>query len=407
MKHFDTHDILVDNQHAFRRHRSCETQLINTIDDWASSLDQGFQIDSFVLDFEKAFDTVPHELLKTKLHMYGVSSQCLNWISDFLSSRSQCVIINGIKSSTSKVISGVPQGTVLGPLLFLVHINDILKNTTSTIKLFADDCVCYRRIKSTNDCVQLQKDIDTLGQWARTWGMRFQPRKCNMFRICKKRNPVLYNYSLEGSILEFTEHIKYLGVTISQDLNWNKHISTICNKAYKTLGLLKRNLNNCPTDVRLQAYKGLIRPVLEYACTVWDPHQNYLKEQIENVQKRSARFITSNYDYSPNSMTKILNDLKLEPLSERRKQNKLILLFKGINNKARIPIEQLVKPNRIPRSGHPLTFKSIYARTDNYKFSFIPDAVKLWNSLPPDILRSAMSSSEPITNFSTNIRRSI
>ena len=161
MLHFDNHNILVDNQHAFRRNRSCETQLIHTIDDWASSLDKNLQIDSFVLDFEKAFDTVPYELLKTKLHMYGVSKQCLAWISDFLSSRSQRVVLNGTKSSSSKVISGVPQGTVLCPVLFLVHINDILKNTSSTIKLFADDCVYYRPIFSDEDCVRLQNDIDT------------------------------------------------------------------------------------------------------------------------------------------------------------------------------------------------------------------------------------------------------
>jgi hypothetical protein len=169
MQHFDSHDILVDNQHAFRKNRSCETQLINTINDWASSLDKCHQVDSFVLDFEKVFDTVPHELLKAKLHMYGVSKQCHNWICDFLSSRSQRVALNGTKSSYAKVISGVPQGTVLDPVLFLVHINDILENTTSTIKLFADDCLCYRTISSKEDCIALQNDIDTLGKWARKW----------------------------------------------------------------------------------------------------------------------------------------------------------------------------------------------------------------------------------------------
>ena len=130
------------------------------------NIEYGKQTDIFILDFEKAFDTVPHELLKSKLNRYGISGNTLCWIDAFLCHRKQCVVINGYKSGWSDVKSGVPQGTVLGPVLFSLYINDI--------RLFADDCVCYRELDTIEDCEKLQTDINELGEWARKWGMRFQ-----------------------------------------------------------------------------------------------------------------------------------------------------------------------------------------------------------------------------------------
>ena len=296
-------------------------QLVTILNDWTSMLDNGLQIDTFVLDFEKAFDTVSHELLKSKLHSYGVSNQTLNWISAFLSNRTQSVVVNGTKSKSANVISGVSQGTVLGPVLFIAYINDIASNINFEIRLFADDCICYKVIHSISDCVNLQQDINALGKWARDWGMSFQPVKCNMIRFSKKRTNILYDYRLEGTTLEFHDDIKYLGVRITNNLNWNKHITEICNKAYKTLGLLRRKLSACPQDVKMQAYNGLIRPVLEYTSFAWDQPQQYLQDKLENIQERSARFIANNYIYKPGEMTAILKNLKLPSLKTRRKQN--------------------------------------------------------------------------------------
>ena len=178
MAHLDD-KLLSDRQHAFRKNRSCETQLITVINKWAKILDAGGQVDTFILDFEKAFDTPPHELLKCKLHGCGISGKkkkqktktnkkkTLVWIDLFLCNRKQRVIVNGAKSQWASVLSGVPQDTVLGPLLFSLYINDIMIGTESEICLFADDCVCYRQIDSTEDTSKLQKDIDQLGKWAR------------------------------------------------------------------------------------------------------------------------------------------------------------------------------------------------------------------------------------------------
>ena len=169
MAHLDEHKLLSDRQHAFRKNRSCETQLITVINDWAKILDAGGQVDTFILYFEKAFDTPPHEPLKCKLHGYGISGKTLVLIDSFLCNRQQSLVVNGAKSQWAPVLSGVLQGTVLGPLLFALYINDIMVGIQSEIRLFADDCVCYHQIDSTEDTSEIQKDIDQLGKWARNF----------------------------------------------------------------------------------------------------------------------------------------------------------------------------------------------------------------------------------------------
>ena len=251
MAHLDGHELLSDRQHAFRKWHSCETQLTTVINDWAKILDKKGQVDTFILDFEKAFDTPPHELLKSKLFSYEIGGTTLNWINAFLCFRQQRVVVNGIKSDWAPVVPGVPQGTVLGPLLFSLYINDISADIESEIRLSADDCVCYREIKNEEDTLKLQRDIDRLGSWARKWGMRFQPVKCNMMQLTNKRSSKIQaNYTLEDTVLENGESIKYLGVTITNDLKWNTHISNVCTKANRTLGFLRRNLYSCPPDVK-------------------------------------------------------------------------------------------------------------------------------------------------------------
>ena len=160
--------------------------MTTVINDWAKILDNGGQVDTFILDFEKAFDTPPHELLKSKLFGCGIGWKTLKWIDSFLCYRQQRAVVNGEKSDWAPVLSGVPQGTVLGPLLVSLYINDISTDIGSEIRLFAVDCVCYREIKDTEDTLKLKKDIDQLGCWARKWGMRFQPVKYNMMQITRK-----------------------------------------------------------------------------------------------------------------------------------------------------------------------------------------------------------------------------
>ena len=195
--------------------------------------------------------------------------------------------------------------------------------------------------------MKLQSDTDRLGSWARKWGMRFQPVKCNMMQLTRKRIKEIHtSYTLEGTDLENVESIKYLGVTITSDLRWNTPVSNVCTKANRTLGFLRRNLYSCPQEVKEVAYKGLVRPVLDYGSSVWDPPGVVLQKELESVQKRAARVVTGNYNYETGSMTGILGQLKWESLKKRRKDNRLILLYKGLKGKANVPTDDLIPQNR-------------------------------------------------------------
>ena len=283
---------------------------------------------------------------------------------------------------------------------FSLYINDIMVGTESENPLFADDFVCYRQIDSTEDTSKRRKDIDQLGKWARKWGIRFQPVKCNIMQLTKKRiKKINAIYSSEGTVLENVD-IKYFSGTISKDLKWNIHVSKVCTKANRTLGFFRRNLSSCHQYVKQAAYKGLVRPILEYASPVWDPHGIVVQEELEKVQNRAAMFVTGNYNFETGSMTGIIEPLGWESLHKRRKSGKLIFLFKGLKGGANIPCDDLQSPNRRSRNQHPMA----YARTDIYKYSFFPDTIRDWNALPAAIISSAVSSEDPVARFTSFVR---
>ena len=249
MAHLEQLNILKDYQHGFRKGRSCETQLIITVDEIAKSLDNRSQVDLLILDFSKAFDTVPHARLLKKLEHYGINELVLGWIRSWLLNRSQRVIIDGASSNEVSVRSGVPQGTVLGPLMFLIYINDIGEHITSNLRLLADDSLLYCAIDIPQDCLALQEDLDKLSQWSYKWQMSFNVSKCKSLSITRKRNPYLHQYTMNGQELDSVKSHPYLGVELTQSLNWNNHINNITTKANRSLGFIKRNLKRCPEQI--------------------------------------------------------------------------------------------------------------------------------------------------------------
>lgn len=348
LNHLEKHNTLTNLNHGFRSGYSCTTQLLVTTEDLINNYDKNIQIDMAILDFSKAFDTVPHNKLLNKLESYGINGNINKWLTEFLTNRNMRVVVEGEHSKYVHVESGVPQGTVLGPLLFLCHINDLPNSVKSQVRLFADDCLLYRQIKTANDHQILQEDLAKLESWADTWGMKFNAKKCYIMSIKQKSS---FFYQLDKHILEKVNTNPYLGLTISDDLKWSSHINKIANKASCTLGFLRRNLRQCPQECKKLAYLAMVRSVLEYGSVIWDPYTNKDIDRLESIQKRAARFIKHDYrSREKGCVTRMLEDLKLEPLQERRKHQRLVMFYRVVEGL--VPALQeldYLQPNRNKR----------------------------------------------------------
>ena len=203
IKNLTSDSILADCQHGFRSRRSCETQLVQFVHDIISNLDGAMnlgheQTDLIIMDFARAFDKVPHRRLFQKLNYYGIRGTIHEWISSWLSGRSQQVVLDGQASDPVPVLSGVPQGSVLGPILFLIFINDLTDNIKSSVRLFADDCVLYKNIRSFQECLILQEDLDGLELWEADWQMKFNVAKCHSIRVTRNysHKQIIHDYTL-------------------------------------------------------------------------------------------------------------------------------------------------------------------------------------------------------------------
>ena len=388
MRFYDNHKILHDCQHGFRSKRSCETQLIGTLQSIASKLKGRNQVDVIQLDFSKAFDKVPHQRLMHKLQFYGIRGNTAKWIQSFLSNRKQKVLLEGEMSSEKDVLSGVPQGTVLGPLLFLTYINDLPDCVASSdTRLFADDSLLFRVINSQQDADNLQKDLTALEKWESEWQMSFHPEKCTVIRIRATKNQVINTtYTLHSQILQTTDSSKYLGVTMSDDLTWQRHVDITTSKANRTLGFIRRNLGECSKQVKVTAYTTMVRPTLEYSSTVWDPTSPTLCHKVEQVQRKAARFVHSSYtDRTPGCVTKMVQDLGWVSLEHRRYISRLMMLFKIHHQIVEVSgaTEALQLNDSRTRGSH--RFKQSSGATTVYRDSFFHRTISDWNRLPTQV----------------------
>ena len=344
------------------------------------NLDHGDQKDMIILDFSKAFNKVPHQRLINKLQFYVIKGSTLTWLKSWLTSRSQGVIIDGMCSKSVDVTSGVPQGTVLGPLMFLSFINDMQDDLVCTLRLFSDGALLYHKITYNDDTLALQRDLDKLGLWADRWQMLFNPFKCYKMSVFRSRSPVGKDYTLYNQTLVAVEQHPYLGVSLSSDLQWNPHVDKIAKKRNSSLAFVRRNLYACSEETKRAAYVSLVRPYLEYATAVWDPYRQNEVENLEAIQSRAVRFIKHDYSYNT-SVSKLKKSLSLGLLSERRKCHRLQIFHKSMYNDIALPIPPYYQFS-IRETRNSLIQPSVHH--DYYKYSFFPRTIRDWNCLLPE-----------------------
>ena len=389
VSHLEENNILYNLQHGFRSKRSTESQLLAFTQDILSNLKSGKQTDVIIMDFAKAFDKVSYWRLAIKLKNYGVTGQVHKWIVDFLHQRSQRVVCKGNHSKWAPVHSGVPQGSVIGPILFLIYINDLPEEVNTTVRLFADDTIMYMAMSGPGDSTSLQQDLDRLAAWEEKWKMEFHPQKCSVLPITRSLSPQVNKYQLHGHTLKTETDSKYLGITINNKLSWNNHIDNTCTKANSSIGFLRRNFQIPQEHIKTNVYNTLVRPQVEYAAAVWDPYTGENIHKLEMVQRRAARYVCNNYIQMA-SVTGMLQKLGWQSLEQRRADIRLVFLFKSISGLVAVDLsDQLVRQTRPSRHCNSMAYH-IPVETKTYiQKSFLPRTLNQWNRLPEAIVQSA------------------
>ena len=384
---------ITDKQHGFLSGRSCLSNLLEAIDVIFDMIASGETVDIFYLDFQKAFDTVPHFRLFVKLSSFGIHGKTLNVIRDFLFGRTFSVSVGDSKSKPFNVSSGVPQGSVLGPILFLLYINDLPDSIKNAVLLFADD---LKMIAKSSTKELNQQDINSLASWQDKWLLKFNTKdnKCKVIHA-GKNNPC-NQYYMGDVLLPVVETEKDLGVTISKNLDFIDYINSSINKANSMIAWVTRTFVSREKEVMLKIYKSMIRPHIEYCVQLWSPlpaHGNWrLILAIEDVQRKFTRLI-NNIGLLPYKSR--LEKLGLTTLLERRARGDLIETFKIVNGIANYG-ESLF---RFSRSGDKLLSRPGDEHRVKHSF-FARRVIKYWNKLP-----SPVKFSKSIDSFKNNLSK--
>jgi len=384
VSHLETNELIRDSQHGFRKGRSCLTNLLVFLDKVTKYIDDGYSVDVIYLDFAKAFDKVPHQRLLDKLKGHGINGKVFNWIESWLTNRRQRVCVRGKFSDWIPVPSGVPQGSVLGPVLFLIFINDLEQGLGSQAVKFADDTKVFSQISTVRDCEILQQDLVLLQKWSQDWQMQFNIEKCKVIHI-GRHNPG-FKYTMMNNQLKVVNEEKDLGVFISDDLKPSAHCIYCYTKANQMLGLIKRTFSTKHPSILLRLYKSLVRPHLEYCSSAWSPWYAKDKELLERIQHRFTRFFK---DLRELNYTERLRLLDLWTLEERRNRADLIEVYKIVNGVSTLPVSTFFEFRTDSRTrGHSLKLKKQRSNRDLRLHFFSERVVNRWNQLPSSVLEA-------------------
>ena len=392
-EYLESNKIIKNSQHGFRKRRSCLSNLLEYLENLTKAVDSGQKIDMVYLDFSKAFDKVPIKRLLLKIRAAGINEKIVKWIANWLDERMQRVVLNGEASEWILVLSGVPQGSVLGPLLFIIFINDLDQSvdvTNSILFKFADDTKCGKIIVNEESTAELQKDLDNLLVWADTWQMQFNPDKCKVLHF--GRNNAISHYTMNGyapsgTVLENATEEKDVGVWISNSLKPSVQCQKAANRANSILGQMSRAVSYRDRVTWIKLYKQYVRPHLEYCVQAWSPWLEQDKKIIEKVQEKAVKMVSG---LRGNSYEARLKELKLQSLEDRRVRGDMIQVWKILSSYDNISaetfflkFEQTVHHTRL--GANDLNLKKPRFNSDIRKNFFSIRVIDKWNSLPHQI----------------------
>ena len=401
MNHLTQEKLLTSKQYGFVSKRSTITQLLHYLDKCTEEISSKKVVDVIYFDFAKAFDTVPHKRLLKKLQCYGVNGNILKWIEAFLTDRYQMVKVNEVLSTKRKVHSGVPQGSVLGPLLFVVYINDLPDVVRSLMYLFADDTKIMSKIETKEDSKILQTDIDALEKWSKDWLLKFHPDKCHVLTLGKFDHiPHAFPYSLGDEVLDHVFSEKDIGITIDSELTFEEHIMNQIKKANSIVGLIKRSFEYLSPQLFKQLFTSFVRPHLEYGQVIWSPKLRKHANIIENIQRRATKIVPACKNLSYEARLELIG---IPTLEYRRKVGDMIEIFKHLHFHDDQTIPKRFNFRTRPTRRHDFELEQNFGN-DGFRGVqtnfFYFRAIKEWNKLSPEVVNS-----KSVLAFRNNLNR--
>ncbi|MCG8048538.1 MAG: reverse transcriptase domain-containing protein [Candidatus Thiodiazotropha endolucinida] len=384
--YLEQNNILTKHQSGFRPNDSTVNQLLEIYHTILESLDKGKEIKFIFCDVSKAFDKVWHDGLLHKLQKYGIGGNLLEWFKSYLSDRKQRVINEGYKSQWDATSAGVPQGSVLGPYLFLLYINDIVDSIQCNIRLFADDTSLFTVVENNNSIKLLNEDLQSIAQWANQWCITLNPVKTKSMLFTRKRNPTQHNIIFNNVRINDDINHTHLGITLSSDATWTEHTNNIYDKAAHRLNIMRMLKYDIDRKSLTRFYISYIRPILEYGNIIWDNITLAEADLLESIQLDAARIISGLRRGTSHAV--LYKELGWIPLSERRKNSKLMHFYKILNNETPSYINNIIDSYNAHQTDYLLRNRNLrypIPRTTAFKNSFFLSTTDLWNNLDDEL----------------------
>ena len=389
--YLEKYSILNVAQSGFRPQHTTQDVLVSTIDDWRQALDEDKLVGSIMVDLSKAFDMVSHTILLKKLASYGVRAGELRWFDNYLNGRRQRVCINGVQSCWTDILRGVPQGSILGPLLFTIYVNDLPQSVVhGKIKQYADDTTLYTVSDNITDLSNnLSMDLAGVTEWVERNGLQLNQAKTQMILLSrKKRSKELENVvvKLKGQEVARSRKVKYLGVWVDEGLTWVDHVEAVRRKCLGGLAKLRRLRDTLPAALKKNIYNALVLPHLDYCCVLWQECGIQLQKRVERIQNYAMRLICSKPPRTPSE--ELRSDMNWMPLSKRRELFRLVLVHRCVHGRAPAYLAECYETNKqyghcVTRGANKLHLKSV--NTEFGRRATMFKGAQEWNKLPADL----------------------